>query len=144
MMTARRRFFSLALRVSFLSTLSVPLSAATSPAEDVLTVYDVARIRLVTSAQISPDGRLIAYTLSVPRRPGKDKDGRAWSELHVVDTQGTSRPFVTGEVNVSKIGWTPDGKGISFLAKRNQDKHRSLYVIPADGGEARRLIEHPT
>ena len=144
MMTARRRFFSLALRVSFLSTLSVPLSAATSPAEEVLTVHDVARIRLVTSAKISPDGRLIAYTLSVPRRPGKDEDGRAWSELHVVDTQGTSRPFVTGEVNVSKIGWTPDGKGISFLAKRNQDKYRSLYVIPADGGEARRLIEHST
>ncbi len=144
MTTVRRRFFSLALGISFLGTLFVPRLAAASKDDDMLTVYDVARLRLVTSIKVSPDGHLIAYTLSVPRRPGKDEDGRAWSELHVVDTEATSRPFVTGEVNVSKIDWTPDGKGISFLAKRNQGKHRALYVIPADGGEARRLIEHST
>ncbi len=144
MMTHCRRFFSLTLKVSILTSVFVPQFTASSLAKEVLTVYDVARIRLVTSVKISPDGRLIAYTLSVPRRPGIDEDGPAWSELHVVDTEGSSRPFVTGEINVAKIDWTPDGKAISFLAKRNEEKNRSLYVIPVDGGEARRLIEHST
>jgi len=143
-MTPQRQFCSLALGLSLLHIFIFPGLSAVPTEADRITVYDVARIRLVTSVKISPNGRLIAYTLSVPRRPAKDADGPAWSELHVVDTEGSSRPFVTGEVNVSKIDWPPDGKSISFLAKRHQDKNRALYVIRADGGEARRLIEHPT
>ncbi len=113
-------------------------------ADEVTTEIMVARIRSVGSAEISPDGRLIAYTLSVPRPVYTDDDGPAWTELHVVDRAGRSRPFVTGKINVSSVRWTPDGKGISFLAKRGQDKHQSLYIIAADGGEARKVLEHET
>ncbi|GAI74680.1 unnamed protein product, partial [marine sediment metagenome] len=74
----------------------------------------VAKIRRVGSVRISPDGKLIAYTLSVPRQIYTDDDGSAWSELHIVGQDGQSRPFVTGKVNISSIDWTPDGKEISF------------------------------
>ena len=113
-------------------------------ADDVFTFEHVAKLRQVTVAKMSPDGAQIAYVLSVPRRPFEDDDGSAWAELHVVDTQGASRPFVTGQVNVGAVAWTPDGKGISFLAKRGKDEHKALYVIPADGGEARKVLEHET
>ena len=50
----------------------------------------------------SPDGKHIAYTLAVPRIPfTDDEDGGGWTELHVVDRKGKSRPFVTGKVNIS-------------------------------------------
>ena len=120
------------------------LLQAKEPAEDVLTEVTLARIRQVSSVRISPDGKLIAYTLSVPRSVYTDDDGPAWNELHVVDQHGRSRPFVTGQVNISSIEWTPDGKNISFLAKRGQDEHKALYVIPADGGEARKVLQHET
>src|SRR5262249_31521040 len=55
-----------------------------------------------------------------------------------------SRPFVTGDVDVENVAWTPDGRGVSFTAKRANDKHASLYVIPIDGGEARRILTHET
>ncbi len=55
-----------------------------------------------------------------------------------------SRPFITGEVNVSAVRFTPDGKSISFLARRGKDTTRSLYVMPLDGGEARRVLAHET
>jgi dipeptidyl aminopeptidase/acylaminoacyl peptidase len=113
-------------------------------AKDVMTEVMVAEIRSVGSTKISPDGKLIAYTLSVPRAIYTDDDGSAWSELHVVDQTGRSRPFITGKVNISSIKWMPDGKGISFLAKRGDDEHKALYVIPADGGEARKVLEHET
>lgn len=137
-----RQFYTHLTLIGFVS-LGVP-HARTANAQDGLTVYDVARIQAVTSVKISPDGKWIAYTLSVPRRPMKDEDGPAWIELHVVDTKGASRPFVTGEVNVSAMDWTPDGKGISFLAKRQKDDHTSLYLIPIDGGEAARVVNHST
>lgn len=110
--------------------------------EGVFTPHHLARLRTVTAAALSPDGTQVAYLLSVPRNPFKEKDGPAWVELHVVDLSGNSRPFVTGQVNVSAVDWTPDGKGISFLAKRGEDKHRSLYLIPSSGGEARRIFSH--
>ena len=110
--------------------------------ESGLTPDQVATIRSVRSAKISPDGQSVAYILSVPRRPAKDDDGSSWAELHVYSEKSGSRPFITGEVNVGGVDWTHDGTGISFLAKRGKDEHRALYVIPVDGGEARRRMEH--
>jgi len=100
----------------------------------------VAKIKSVTSAAVSPDGKQVAYTLAVPRLPLEEDNGPAWSELHVVDAKGDSRPFVTGKVNVGGAQWTPDGKAIAFLGTRGDDEHRALYVLPIDGGEARRAI----
>jgi dipeptidyl aminopeptidase/acylaminoacyl peptidase len=119
-------------------------SDASAVAEDILTAHDIARLRVVLAAEISPQGDSIAYVLGVPREVGQEDNGPAWSELHVVDLSGNSRPFVTGHVNVSHVRWTPDGKGISFLARRGDDKETSVYVIPIDGGEARRLLSFAT
>src|SRR3972149_3142951 len=95
------------LRTTDLRRISVPLLAAwvfvTSPARagtGIFTPDHVARLRSVTAAEISPDGRSVAYVLAVPRRPFKDEDGPAWAELHVVGPDGVSRPYVNGEVNV--------------------------------------------
>ncbi len=129
---------------AWLIALAVVTSGATLRADEVFTPEHVAKLQSVRSAEISPDGRYIAYTLSVPRRPYEDESGSAWSELHVVDSSGVSRPFITGEVSVGSVQWTPDGEGIAFLAKRGKDEHRSLYVIPVDGGEARRVLSHET
>src|SRR5262245_63971129 len=113
-------------------------------AQDTLwTPQHVAKLRVVTEAVISPDGTQVAYVLSVPRDLAKEKDGPAWAELHVVDLKGNSTPFITGPVNVGSITWTPDGKQIAFLAKRDKDDHKSLYAIGVKGGEARKLLTHP-
>lgn len=114
--------------------------ASCALAAETFTSDHVAKLRYVTAAQIAPDGQSIAYVLSVPRMPFKDEDGPNWEELHVVAADGTSRPFVTGEVNVSAVQWKPDGKSVSFLAKRGKDKTKSLYVIAVDGGEARNVL----
>ncbi|MBI3411677.1 MAG: S9 family peptidase [Planctomycetes bacterium] len=110
--------------------------------DNLFTPHHVAKLRVVTSAVIAPDGSQVAYILSVPLMIPKEKDGPNWSELHVVDTKGNSTPFITGPVNIENIAWTPDGKSISFLAKRDKDEHRALYVIPMRGGESRRVLGH--
>src|SRR5471030_894509 len=115
------------------------LATAASAQDNVFTPQHIAKLRMVTEAVIAPDGTQVAYVLAVPRDIPKEKDGPAWTELHVVDTKGNSTPFIAGAVNVGSITWTPDGKQIAFLTKREKDDTRSLYVIGTRGGEARKL-----
>jgi dipeptidyl aminopeptidase/acylaminoacyl peptidase len=106
-----------------------------------LTFEQLAALRTARGAVISPDGSMIAYTLSVPRRPGVDTDGGNWSELHVVSVEeGVDRTFIGGEVSVSGVQFSPDGKLITYLAKRDGDDHKNLWAIPVSGGESRRMV----
>jgi dipeptidyl aminopeptidase/acylaminoacyl peptidase len=113
-------------------------------AQEVFTAEHLASLRSVVSVHASPDGRHIAYVLAVPRDPFEEDDGPAWQELHVVDESGASRPYVTGATTVQSVAWTPDGESLSFLAEREGDEERSLYVIPLAGGEARKVLSHET
>jgi dipeptidyl aminopeptidase/acylaminoacyl peptidase len=110
-----------------------------------ITPRDVARIQTVGGVAIRPDGSSIAYTVSVPRELGKDENGSAWTHLRMVSFDGSDdRPFVTGEVSVSQLSWSPDGNYLSYVARREGDDHRSIYVIPAEAGESVRLFQHET
>lgn len=106
-----------------------------------MTIADVMRLQSCTSAEISPDGRWIAYTVSVPRKIDEPA-GRAYGELHLVEVaSGGSRPFVAGKVNVQAPRWSPDGKHIGFLVRREPAKYTQVWSIPVDGGEATPVTE---
>jgi dipeptidyl aminopeptidase/acylaminoacyl peptidase len=127
-----------------LALVLVLVGAGAAFAQETFTPHHVAKIRTVAQVAISPDGTEVAYVLAVPRIPFQDDDGPAWTELHVVRTDGQSRPYVTGAVNVAGVRWTPDGRGLAFMARRTGDTTRSLYVVPRDGGEARKVLAHTT
>lgn len=127
----------------FLMLLGVSLAARAQ--EAVLTPHDVARLNYVSQAVISPDGEHVAYTRIVPRIPGIDADGGAWSELHVVDVEsGTSSAYVQKPNSVGALAWMPDGESITFLTRREGDATTSLYRIPLRGGEARKVVSLET
>lgn len=131
------------LHRTFLAVALVALGAQLAAADDRFTPWHVAKTRFATSATPSPDGTRIAYLLAVPRDPFAEADGPAWQELHVVDiATGQDVAFVTAREALSQPRWTPDGKGVSFIATRGSDAARSLYVIPLAGGEARRVLAH--
>jgi dipeptidyl aminopeptidase/acylaminoacyl peptidase len=109
-----------------------------------MTLKQIAEIRSIADAVISPSGDMIAYTRVVPRRLVEEKDGPAWTELHVVNKDGSSTPFITGEVNVRSIAWMPDGTAITFLAQRDGDDATRLYSISISGGEAREVASLDT
>ena len=136
-----------ALAVAPANVVAVPIlqPQGTVTEARVLTPKDVARVRSVGQVAIRPDGSAIAYTLSVPREPGREANGAAWTRLQVVSFDGTDdRTFVGGEVNVSQLRWSPDGRFLSYLARRDGDDHTSIYVIPIQAGESERLYQHET
>jgi dipeptidyl aminopeptidase/acylaminoacyl peptidase len=130
-----------ALILSTLVLLLATVAAADSPAE--LDFARLAALRQVTSVELSPDGRRVAHTLIVPRRPGHDEDGPAWIELHVVPFEGgESRAYVHGDVRVSQVRFTPDARYLTYVAKRGDDEEPALWAIPVGGGESRKLLTH--
>jgi dipeptidyl aminopeptidase/acylaminoacyl peptidase len=124
-----------------LALLALLVITPSPAAAEGLSPEQLGALREVTAARISPDGTLVAYTLRAPRLPGEDEDGPAWSELHVAPTTGgPSRPYVHGAVNVSDPRFTPDGRRITYLARRGEDEQTALWSIPVGGGESQRLI----
>ena len=130
------------LAIPLLVALGLLLVAPASVVKAQLTPEQVAQLRDVGEAEVSPDGAHVAYTVMVQRDPMVE-NGTAYEELHVMNlATGLTRPFVTGEVNVNAISWTPDGTAIAFLARRDGDDGTALYTIPLTGGEAQRAL-HP-
>ena len=117
--------------------------AANAAAEQAMTLEDIVATHRVSKVALSPDGRQIAYLKSVPRELYVDDDGPAYSELHVVDTGGRSRPYVTGAAAVSDVDWSADGEALYFLDKRDPEAlTNTLYRIPLAGGEAQPVYTH--
>ncbi|MEE9189985.1 MAG: S9 family peptidase [Candidatus Neomarinimicrobiota bacterium] len=111
-----------------------------SEAFSVETVLD---LKYVSQPSIDPSGKYIAYTLSVPRS-ADDKPGRSFSEIWVADIlTETVQQYTRKPDSSASSSWTPDGSAITFLSKRKDfHKHKQIYSIPVDGGEASPLFLH--
>lgn len=131
------------------TAIALVLSALASPSAvsaDGLSVDQMNQMRRVTSVAVSPDGSQVAYLVDVPRRPGVDEDGPSRVELHLVaagEKDPRPRPFVTGDVRVSSPTFSPDGRYVLYTARRGDDEESALWAIPVDGGESRKVLEHP-
>lgn len=122
---------------AFSSMASVKAKAAQ---EKGLTLEDIAKIESVNSANVSPDGKWIAYTQSKKREPYVDDDGPAWSELYVKPVGGEAKPFIMGKVNIGSVHWSKDSKRIYYIAMRNDDTFAGIYSIAVDGGESQKVV----
>ena len=95
---------------------------------------DLFRLKFVTGAQLSPDGTRAAYTVSHVDAAAEKEYSTLW--LLTLAT-GEARPFTSGKAKDSNPQWSPDARQIAFVSTRG-DKPQ-IYVMPADGGEARAL-----
>ena len=101
---------------------------------------DLMRIAFVTDAQISPDGRRVAFVVTVLSEERDEYLSNIW----VVDTAGGEpRRFTTGPGRDTAPRWSPDGAWLAFLSEREAKAKPQLHVMPADGGEPVRLTDLP-
>jgi dipeptidyl aminopeptidase/acylaminoacyl peptidase len=102
-----------------------------------LKVEDLYDILSPSDPQLSPDGSRIAFVVS---KPDKDEDAYH-TAIWVVSTEGNARQFTAGPAD-SAPRWNPTGCELAFVAKRGDDPPQ-VYLLPSDGGEARRLTNLP-
>ena len=71
----------------------------------------IVEMKSVADVVVSPNGEHLAYLLKVPRDVYVDEDGKHFVELHVIDKEGNSRPFITGK-KIIDVGTGPGLPGM--------------------------------
>src|SRR5262245_60178565 len=159
---------------------AILLAAGPLSAERTWTVDAILNIPVLSDPQIRPDGRFYAYVRrslegsawrsavhiapiasGAPREVAKGVRPR-WSpdslrlaymdgQVHVIGKQDSAARAVTHSASpVISYSWTPDGKGIAYLAAdsgpepdpivADRDyRYARIYLQSLDGGEPRRL-----
>jgi dipeptidyl aminopeptidase/acylaminoacyl peptidase len=117
---------------------------------------DLYRLRIPTDPHLSPDGSSVIVTVqaSAPRHDGYRHS--IW--LVPIDGGGEPRQLTIGAKSDRHPRFSPDGRSIAFLSDRrlqvedepelpknskDREDGTQVYLLPLDGGEARRLTDLP-
>ncbi len=102
-----------------------------------LDVDDLFAIHRVQNPQISPDGAWVAYTVQTTDLASEKSETRIWM---VPFSGGDAIPMTATGSSASRPRWSPDGKYLSFLSSRNDDKSQ-VWILNRQGGEAQQLTD---
>ncbi|MEO7965833.1 MAG: hypothetical protein ABIT38_18130, partial [Gemmatimonadaceae bacterium] len=137
---------------SILCLLGVAALGAQSPSPRPMNFLDMRLMRSAGATAISPDGKWMLYTLSVPNW----KDAKSYSDVYVVSTSGglpTTRQLTfTKDKNESRPTWARDASFFVFASNRDAAtgaaagaaagaSTQQLYMMRPDGGEAQKLTD---
>lgn len=138
MVAASRMFRSLLLAAALAPALpAVPAFAgedAAVRARATMGAVDLLSIARAGSSLPANDGSSILYRVS----QADWKKNHAVTELWSVDT-ASGKPRRMLADGGTDAAWSPDGRTIAFVDRRDEDKASQIYLLPADGGEARKL-----
>ena len=110
------------------------LAATPAQAQRAMTVEDLLAVRTVSDPQISPNGQLVAFTLTEASLDSNRNISRIWV---VPAGGGTPRQITNGPGNDRAPRWSPDGRSLAFISTRGRGAQ--VWLVPATGGDAERV-----
>jgi dipeptidyl aminopeptidase/acylaminoacyl peptidase len=121
-------------RLALLLTLTLFVMTPIAAQKRAFGIEDLYRIKGVGELDVSPDGKQVAYTVTVSDFP----KGKRTSSIWISDSDGKNARAITQGEHDSTPHFSPDGKSISFL--RVKDDLTNLFLLPiSGGGEASQL-----
>ncbi len=99
---------------------------------------DLFKLHFLQAAALSPHGDQFVYALSTYDADDDADYNHIW--LQNIAT-GAARQLTHGKHSNTNPQWSPDGKTLAFISTRKstEDEKPQLYLLPVDGGEARKL-----
>ena len=103
-----------------------------------LGVDDFLAIKDVSGAQMSPDGKWVAYTVRTLNLHEDKSTRQIWMSPAA---GGEAMPLTAKGENSSSPRWSPDGRYLAFLSARGEGAKTQVWQIYMGGGEAQQLTE---
>jgi dipeptidyl aminopeptidase/acylaminoacyl peptidase len=120
---------------------ALTLLPAVATAQRPMSIVDLISVPVVSTPQLSPDGTQIVYVQADADWAANKRVSHLWR----VRTDGTGAAKLTaGENGETQPRWSPDGKSVAFVAKRDGAETAQIHLLPMDGGEAQALTSHAT
>jgi dipeptidyl aminopeptidase/acylaminoacyl peptidase len=99
-----------------------------------MSFVDLLNIPRVGDPQLSPDGRLLTFTLQTTDWPGNRRVYQIWESR----ADGAGLHKLTSGASAVNARWSPDATTIAYLTSGN------VFLMAADGGSMRQLSHHAT
>lgn len=125
------------LRVTLFLAVAVALTAKRP-----ITHEDLWLMKRTGAPVLSPNGKLVAFTLTEPDYDPSKQVTDVW--LVPADGSAPARRLTATRSGESSLAWSPDSKRLAFTARREGDEVSQVYVLSLDGGEAQRMTSLST
>ena len=122
------------LLVAFVVAAQVAFAQSKRP----MTFDDLISMKRVADAQISPDGKWVAYVVNAVDKQANRGKRSIWV---VPVAGGEAKQLITSNRNDDTPRWSADGKWIAFLSSR--DGAPQIFVAAADGSSPRKVTDVP-
>jgi dipeptidyl aminopeptidase/acylaminoacyl peptidase len=120
-------------------SLSICVVGALAQQKREMTFDDIMALKNVSDAQVSPDGRWVAYVVTSTDMKENATDADVW----LVSTSGGGPVrLTTSKKNDNQPRWSPDGKRVAFISAREEKPQ--IFLISPTGGEAEKLSDSKT
>ena len=124
-----------------------PAAAAASPHSSAPTIDQSLEMKYAFNPAMSPDGKRVVYEVTRTNW----EDNAFERDLWIVDAAtGEGHQLTASKKSSTDAAWSPDGMWIAFLSDRpgqitgTPEGKKQIYLISADGGEARQLTKVET
>jgi Tol biopolymer transport system component len=121
------------------AALALSMCVLAQPAKKPFDAAAMMRLARISEPQLSPDGKLVAFTVEHPDVQANTKP----KQIYIVPVDAGSAPAgITTEGSNSRPRWTSDSKRIVFLSKRGSAPPQA-WIMNADGSGQKAITNTP-